>query len=161
GYSASRARICGTASDSPSGCQEVYGESHHSHLRGHPEVRTKAEGTPRKRPSPWIEKKISEINIPSAYQRQGKSTTEVARTGRERNGRAGPVTHRGESRTRVEGPPAAWVVRAYQEDPMTLCKYPAAWAFLAALLALPAGAKTARNEPAHLKAARLLVERVK
>ena len=41
--------------------------SHQSQRRLQPEVRIKTEGTPVKRPSPWIEWKISAIRIASAF----------------------------------------------------------------------------------------------
>ncbi len=46
---------------SPAGRQEVSGVSHQRQRRLQPAVRTKTEGTPVRRPSPWIEEKISEI----------------------------------------------------------------------------------------------------
>lgn len=41
--------------------------SHQSQRRLQPEVRTKTDGTPAKRPSPWIEWKISAIRTGSAF----------------------------------------------------------------------------------------------
>ena len=41
--------------------------SHQSQRRLQPEVRTKTDGTPAKRPSPWIEWKISAIRTASAF----------------------------------------------------------------------------------------------
>src|SRR5690242_11861156 len=61
GKSPSRSRMASMVIGSPSGRQEVYSESHQTQRSGQPVVRTKADGTPIKRPSPWIEKKMSEI----------------------------------------------------------------------------------------------------
>src|SRR5947209_6068628 len=61
GYLATASRICGTLSVSPSGFHEAYGVSHQVQRRLQPEARMKVEGTPVSLPSPWREKKSSEI----------------------------------------------------------------------------------------------------
>src|SRR5262245_44326192 len=71
GKPATRASTASMVTCSPSGFHEVYSESQNEHLRLQPVVRTKADGTPARRPSPWIEKKMSETFIGDATPRAG------------------------------------------------------------------------------------------
>src|SRR5512147_670422 len=55
GYLTTSPRMFLTLQVLPSGCHDVYGVSHQRQRKLQPLVRTNTEGTPSKRPSPWIE----------------------------------------------------------------------------------------------------------
>jgi len=87
--------ISSTERSSPSAAEEAYGVSQNQHRRLQPLVRTKSLHVPVKRPSPWIDRKISAIrmgvtsrsDIPPDLPLPPRRTPSIA-AGRRRNGRS-------------------------------------------------------------------------